>query len=358
MSLDAADRWPDQRPDPAIVQSGAESGTRPPLARRTRQFVRTTVTRPDRRRPEVSLTIRPDRRRPQVARAGPRNRANPSLWEAMAVDPNLHVSPESMALQIRNLQRYQRRHLSPVVKAICGVLIRNTLRVKRVLPHSLGSETALNWLAPRFLSHWCSPETVELILRHFAIESNLINFLARNSGADDVQEVDLYPRSAWDVAAHTSADGSTLNAVTRHDANVFNLVIDLGESETADVFTQRPLDDLDFSMLEIPELDVEPGKRRIMNLDLESALDVTMATLVIFMDFRTAERAINSFQLDESMFSALANLTGDPTFRVFNPAKFGNWVGVNGDVGGDLYRHIACNEYAHERLRWMGAEHG
>jgi hypothetical protein len=158
------------------------------------------------------------------------------------------------------------------------------------------------------------------------------------------------------VAAHTDADGTTLNAVTRHDANIFNLVIDLGESESADVFTQRPLEDLDFSMLEIPELDIGSGRRQIARFDLESALHITMATLVIFMDFRTAERAVNSFQLDESLFSALANLTGDPIFRGWNPAKFGNWLGTNADVGRDLYWHITGNEYAHERLRWMAAE--
>ena len=317
---------------------------RPPVIRRARQLVRTAVTRPD-------------RPRPQIGRSGRRDRVNPSLWEAMAVDPNLHVSPESMALQIRNLRRYQRLFLAPVIRAVCGVIIRNGIRIKRVLPHSLGSERALNWLAPRFLANWCSPESLELILRHFAVESNLINFVARNCGAEDVHEVGLYPRSAWDVAAHTDADGSTLNAVVRHDANIFNLVIDLGESETADVFTQRSLDELDFSMLEIPDLDIDPGRRRTMNLDLESALHLTVATLLIFMDLRTAERAVNSFQLDESLFASLANLTGDPTFRVWNPAKFGNWLGHSDDIGRDLYWHIACNEYAHERLRWMAAEY-
>jgi hypothetical protein len=65
---------------------------------------------------------------------------------------------------------------------------------------------------------------------------------------------------------------------------------------------------------------------------------------------------VNSFQLDESLCASLANLTGDPTFRTWNPAKFGNWLGHSDDIGRDLYWHIACNEYAHERLRWMATE--
>jgi hypothetical protein len=170
-----------------------------------------------------------------------------------------------------------------------------------------------------------------------------------------VHEVDLHPVRAADVAEHLGADGSRQNAVVRHDANIFNLVIDLGESATADVHTPRPLDQLDFSMLAIPELDLEPGARRVMNLDLESALHITVATLAVFMDGPTAERAVNSFQLDESLLASVANLTGDPTFRTWTPIKFGNWLGRTGDVGRDLHWHILVNEYAHTRLTWMAA---
>jgi hypothetical protein len=100
------------------------------------------------------------------------------------------------------------------------------------------------------------------------------------------------------------------------------------------------------------------ANRRVLNLDLESALHITVATLAVFMDGETAQRAVNSFQLDESLLAAIANLTGDPTFRTWTPVKFGNWLGHSGDVGRDLHWHILVNEYAHTRLRWMGALHG
>jgi hypothetical protein len=217
--------------------------------------------------------------------------------------------------------------------------------VERLLPFPVGSERALNWMGPRFLRRFASPEALEYVLRHFVIESNLINFVARNSAADDVLEVSLRPTSADGLG-----DDGGVNAVVRHDANIFNLVIDLGESHTADVTRTRASHELDFSMLKIPDFDLEPGVRRWINLDLESTLHVTVAALALFMDGATAERAVNSFQLDESMLACIASMTGDPDFRTWTPVKFPNWLGMTNNVGRDLHWHLIVNEYAHERL--------
>jgi hypothetical protein len=294
--------------------------------------------------------VRPSVRPEQVGRTGERDRNNPSIWEAMSVDPNLHVPADSLALQVLNNQRWSRRHLYEVVRLITMTTIRGTFIVKRAVPVPLGSQAALNWIAPRFIRRFGSPETLEFVLRHLAIETNLINFVARNSGATDVEEVTLMPTDANGLG-----DDNGLNAIARHDANIFNLVIDLGESETADVHTQRPLDEIDFSMLEIPEFDLERDAFRVMNLDVSISTQLTVMVLALLMDFKTAERAVNSFQLDESLLSSIANITGDPVFRTWLPqaTRFGTWLGRTNDVGRDLHWHMIANEYAHTRLQWM-----
>jgi hypothetical protein len=276
---------------------------------------------------------------------GGRVRDNPSIWDAMALDPLLHVDDHSRALQVADTQRWTRRHLRPLTRVLCMAVVWIALFVKRTVPPlRRGSEAALNRLGPRFLTRWSSPEALELILRHFAIETQLVNFVARNSGGD-VPEVDLLPRRASELG-----DWHGVNAVVRHDANIFNLFIDLGESPTADVQTARPADQLDFSMLEMPAFDLHAGVRRWARLDLQSSLDVVVATLAVFMDHDTAERAVNSLQLDESLTAAIANLTGDPVFRTWTPVTFTNWVGMSGDVGRDLHWHFLVTEYAHTRL--------
>ena len=64
----------------------------------------------------------------------PRDRDHPSLWEALAVDPMLPVPDDSRELQIRNLQRWTRRHLRPVLSVVCRVVVAVTLALKRIGP--------------------------------------------------------------------------------------------------------------------------------------------------------------------------------------------------------------------------------
>ncbi len=282
---------------------------------------------------------------------GPRDRRNPTLWESIALDPMLPVPNDSRASQIRNLRRPSRHFLAPVVRPICQFLITVLLTIKR-LPgfRHLGSQAGLSRVTAPLLVRFCSPETAEMVLRHFVIETQLVNFVARNSGADDVEEVDLLPTTTPELGDHHG-----MNAVVLHDVNIFNLFIDLGESKQADLFT-RPLGDLDFSMLGIPELDVEAGRRRWLNLDMQTSLSLMCLVLAWYMDWQTAERAINSFQLDESLLGAITELTGDPTFRTWTPVRFTNWLGQTGDVARDLLWHIMVHEYAHTRLTQL-SEH-
>jgi hypothetical protein len=334
---------------PATRSPAAAHPVPPPEERRRRDIGCNPWTGRDRRaaRPAATALAPPlaPPSRPVVTEPR-RDRDNPTIWEALRVDPTLHVPLDRRELQFREQQRWTRHVVRPVVRVIAMVVIHAALFLKRLVPFRLGSERALNWLGPRFMRRCASPEALAYVLRHFVIESNLINFVARNAGADDVLEVALRPTCADDLA-----DDGGLNAVVRHDANIFNLVIDLGESPTADIHTPRALTDLDFSMLTIPVFDVEAHRRRWIALDIESALHITVAALALFMDGATAERAVNSFQLDESLLACLANLTGDDIFRTWTPVKFPNWLGMTNNVGRDLHWHMIVNEYAHERLR-------
>lgn len=276
---------------------------------------------------------------------GTRDRRNPTLWESIALDPTLPVPDDSRKVQIRNLRRPSRHFVAPVLRPICQLLVNVLLTIKRIPGlRKVGSAEGLSKVTAPLLVRLCSPETAEMLLRHFVIETQLVNFVARNCGADDVAEVDLAPTSPAELGDH---DG--MNAVVLHDVNIFNLVIDLGESTTADL-SARPNAQLDFSMLGVPDLDVEADRRRWINLDVQSSMSLMCVVLAWYMDFETAERAINSFQVDESLMAAISDLTGDPVFRTWTPVKFPNWLGTTGDVARDLLWHFMVHEYAHTRL--------
>jgi len=88
----------------------------------------------------------------------------------------------------------------------------------------------------------------------------------------------------------------------KHDASIYNLFLDLGASERASVLDPRPVESLDFAELEVPSLDPEPG--RFLRLDIESALYVMSIFFCLLTTEEEYERAVNSFQLDESLMAA------------------------------------------------------
>lgn len=273
------------------------------------------------------------------------DRRDPCWLATMRVDPSLEIDEASMSEQIRDYERPSRRYLLPIVRPLSMLGAHLVLFVKNFLPFEFASQAALISLGSWFLHRFASPETLGIILRHYAIETNLINFVARNCGAADVKEVDLLPRTIDDLG-----DVNGLSSVVQHDINIYNLVLDIGFSKTANVKDKRPLEELDFSCLNIPDFSGAKSRGRWMNLDLDTSLYILLFFLALFLTRRETERAVNSFQLDATLLGFIGNLTGDPAFYAWAPMKYTNWLGKNWDIGRDLHCHMIANEYAHSRL--------
>jgi hypothetical protein len=282
--------------------------------------------------------------------AGSRDRRNPSLFDAIRADPMLPIEAAAREDLVRDLRTRSRRYFSPPIRVITRFAVRLLIFVKRVLPFDLGWLKPLSIGTAWFGRRLVSPEAQRIVMRHFVIETLLLNFIARNAGRG-VPEHDLMPTCFEEVGEWRGE-----NAVALHDANVMNLLIDLGETPGVDVKTPRPLDQLDFSMLEIPPLRVDESKI-VAGFDLSSALYISVFYIALFFDDLLIERAMNSFQLDESLMAALANLTGDDRFRAWTPVKFPTWLGSStGDPARDLHWHIIVHEYAFHRLLELRAQ--
>ncbi len=70
-----------------------------------------------------------------------------------------------------------------------------------------------------FCRNAVSPEANRLILRHFATESNILNFLRDNCNADGVEPLRLYPARTDDLLEHT---------FVLHDQELFRMIHALG----------------------------------------------------------------------------------------------------------------------------------
>jgi hypothetical protein len=272
----------------------------------------------------------------------------PLHYRALVADVGAPVSPRVKELLLDDQQRWTRRYIRPFARPLSRALVWLIVAFKRVLPFQFSSHTALDRLSVWFLRRCVSPEGGELLLRHFVVESNLINFIARNCGVEGVDGVSLRPRQFNDLMNH---------AVIRHDVNMYGLVIQLGESLAAAGRARcRGAAELDFASLSMPEFDVEPERFRLVALDLGTALYFMNIAFALFTNEDTYEQAVNSFQLDEPMLHHLASITGDDMFRAWGAHQSLTWLAINRDVPRDLFLHAVVHEYAHTHLRRLEQE--
>jgi hypothetical protein len=179
-----------------------------------------------------------------------RDRANPSIWEALRADPTLQFDQRAIELLARDQRRWTRRYLQLPASVASRVVVAVICLLKRLLPVQFAAHATMDRLCVWFLRRFVSPEAVELLVRHFIVETNLLNVIAENCGPGDIPRVELLPTSLAELG-----DG----AVIQHDLNVYNLVIDLGEQERTTVLRPRGPAELKLSAHCSPASPSSPG---------------------------------------------------------------------------------------------------
>lgn len=261
--------------------------------------------------------------------------SGPGIWDALAGDPTFHFDRRALRLLELDQSRWSHRFVRPPARVLSRIAVGLITVVKRLLPSQFSSHRLLDQLGIWFMSRFVSEEGGELLLRHFVIETNILAFIARNSGRN---EPTLRP---------VTLDQLDDNAVIVHDLNLYEVLAGLGGRPLP-----RPEDrttPLDFSMLAIEEI-TPSSRRRLVRLDLETGMCLMNIMFCLLTTSDEYRRAVHSLQLDESVMSCLAELTGDEVFRSWKPAGYAPIVRTNRDVPRDLFGHAVIHEYAHARL--------
>jgi hypothetical protein len=268
--------------------------------------------------------------------------SSPSVWTAILADPVTPFDPPTLRKVVHDQQRWTRRYLYPVLRILSRVLVFAIVALKRVLPFSgrISAHGTMDRLCIWFLRTFVSPEAGELLVRHFIIETNLLNFVIVNAGvADVVAPVTLQPTSLRDLGNR---------AVIEHDVNVYKVLISLGVLKPV---RAQPV--LDMSMLDVPAISVEG--RRLLSLDIQSALCLMNIPFALCLTPSEYQRAVHSLRLDETLMAVLAELTGDFRFLRWRPAGSPVRVDSTLDVPRAVYEHAVYCEHAHAHLLALAA---
>jgi len=270
--------------------------------------------------------------------------ACPSLWEVMAVDPAAPMDRDTLQLVIRDQRRVSRSLLYPWLRVLSRLLVTFLVAGKRLFPLRFSAHVTMDRLCLWFLRRFVAPDAVLLLIRHFVIESNLLNFCLRNVHSPGVPEVSLRPVSLSDLGNR---------AVIEHDLNVYRVLLALGG---AGPVRRRKPGELEFGMLAVPDLDPEPSARRVLNLDIQTALCLMNIPFAFCLTPEEYRRAVHSLRLDASLLGVIAAITGDSTFLSWAGSAAGVVrVDSNADVPAMVYEHAVLCEYAHGRLCQLAA---
>jgi hypothetical protein len=262
----------------------------------------------------------------------------PSLWEVMAADPSIPVDPATLRMVIRDQRRLSRALLYPWVRVLSRAMVTVIVLAKRVVPVRFSAHATMDRMCLWFLRRFVSPAAVTLLIRHFIIETNLLSFCVRNTGL---------PLSSDPALRPTTLAGLGNRAVIEHDLNVYRVLRALGGARPLGPRDQARLD---FAMLDVPAIDPEPHARRLLQLDIQTALCLMNIPFAFCLTPAEYRRAVHSLRLDASLLSVLATVTGDATFLAWRAGSLPVRVDSNVDVPVMVYEHAVLCEYAHARL--------
>jgi hypothetical protein len=265
--------------------------------------------------------------------------ADADLWTAIRVAPGLPFDPATRRLLVLDQCRWSRRWLYPWVRPLSRLVVTLIVVAKRVLPVPGTAHSTMDTLCVWFLRRCVSPGAGQLLVRHFIVETNLLAFIARNAPAGAVPEVTLRPTSLRQLGDR---------AVIEHDVNVYNVLIALGAATGG--YPLPRVEEPDVTMLSVPAIDAEPYTRRLLRLDIQTALCLMNIPFALCLSADEYRRAVHSLRLDAFLLGVLAQLTGDPTFHAWAPAGTPLRVDTRLDVPTAVYEHAIACEYAHALL--------
>jgi hypothetical protein len=234
--------------------------------------------------------------------ADPRLIRSPFI-DALRVDNSLPIDPAAVELWLRDNRSRLRWFLRPVLQLVFAVVLHVSWALKRLPLPQFSAHRFLQWMICWFCRNFVRQEANLLILRHFATESNILNFLRDNSGGQAVPPLALYPQRIDDLMQAT---------FVLHDQELFRMIRDLGRWD--DTQPPRKPSELDWSNWRT--VDIDPSavpKRWTQVLDFETAHALFMCLFCLLLTAEEYRDSINGFNLDQSIAVRIGRIVGDPS---------------------------------------------
>ena len=225
---------------------------------------------------------------------------DPNPWLALYLDQSTPVDPQVKKAWLLDSSSRCRQFVLPIVRPLARAAIVLFQLIKIVLPNALTSSWVLHRLLAWALHTFVRPEANWLILRHFHIGSEILDFIARNVADTAVPLNPLRPRILADLRD---------DLFVKHDLNLFNFIINLNRELRSQNREITQPDSLDFTGISAGNFGIEAMPDRWHNVvDLQTAIELFTPVYQLFLTDNDFWRATNSLQLDETIAIYVARI--------------------------------------------------
>ncbi len=271
---------------------------------------------------------------------------NSVFFDALRVDNSLPIEQKAVDLWIADLNNPMRWAVRPVLQLIFAVLLHIVWFFKRLPLPQFSAHKLLQKLICWFCRNFVSPEANQLILRHYATESNALNFLADNSPGEAPSRVNIYP---------TSVDDMIIDSFVDHDQELFRMIKELGHW----VSPEHPTTPENLSWQSWRSVDTESYSlpvKRTQVFDFESSHALFMCLFCLLLTREEYRDAINGFNLDQSIAIRIGQIIGDSTLVEMAYNKYPLYLVGPWNLGHRFLMHGFFTEYVYARLESLRLE--
>jgi len=238
----------------------------------------------------------------------PYDPSDPNPWLALYLDMSLPLSDEVKAALLANAGSKSRQFALPVIRPAAKLSMMLIQVVKIFVPNWLTSSRILHRTIYRGLRRFVRPDANYLILRHFHIGSEILQFVASNVPGVSIPLNPLRPRNL---------EGLIDDVFLKHDLNIYNFLIRLNREMKAKGISLTQQERLNFDCITDGPFDIDADSLpagRFNVIDLETAIELYTPLYQLFLSDSDFWRACNSLQLDETVAIYTSRLMGDPSY--------------------------------------------
>jgi hypothetical protein len=223
----------------------------------------------------------------------PHDRNDPNPFLAMFLDTSIPFNEEAKAVYLRDCSSRTRQFLLPFVRPLARLMIILLQLYKSIIPKAFTSSRLLHRVLYWGMKTFVSPSANFMILRHFYLGSEVLQFIRDNVPGVDITMNPLKP---------TNLEPVKDDLFLIHDLNLYNFIINLNRELREKNIEVKKQEHLNFAAITDTRIPIEPLPKRWTNfLDLTTAIELFTPIYQMFLTDNDFWRATNSLQLDDRL---------------------------------------------------------